>query len=879
MKRWFTCVSIIVLFALLILGAEAEAPVDVLHNVFSMEKIKNAVGDTAIVRKLHFQDTLESAPDGYWDVSAQGDRSVRAWRPVENEYVIAAEGDVRAPSDCSGMFQNFSKLEIVAFNDSFDTSACENMRCMFKNCPELWYLHMEGIDTSNVVDMSEMFAGCVRLDTDLEEFDTSSVTNFEGMFRDCKEIMIVSFSGFQTSAATNMREMFAGCNLLRDISNFHFDTSNVRTMERMFQGCEILVELDMSGFERMDGAAVDSMFAGCEKLERLYVGDGFIGLEEAEWAKVLADCPAEIVAVEGSAVEPGVLRCADGGEETVLGSSHPRDVVRSVRFLDDLSRAPEDAWDVSARGDASVMAWFADGSQAAELVIAADGGVSANPNSARLFWNYSSLEEIQFNGCFDTNMCVSMREMFYHCKSLRAIDLSGWNSSRVVDMQWMFSHCVALEELDVTPLNTSSVKDMFAMFYDCASLRRVDVSEMDTSSATNIAGMFGDCGSLEELNLSNFDTSSVERMYALFEGCEKLRRVDMSNFHTSQTDELREMFCDCTSLEELNLASFETAQVLDWSYMFDGCENLRTLYVGEGFVIAEDAFTNAMYNGCSVEVVGPHGDSEMAGTNVKTLAKDVPSDEDFESGEATVLDTGLPRWAVRSITFLDDLSDMPGSSYDVSDSGLDDVRVWWEYDGGLCDVYIAGVGGVWANPDSSYLFYGYMSLEEINFNGCFHTEQATDMMGMFEWCISLRKLDLSGFDTSRVQSMAGMFMSCVSLEELDVSGFDTSQVEDMSYMFGACGGLEEVDVTSFDTAQVMNMEGMFLADNLKRLDLRGFDTARVNCMNMMFFNCNALEEIQTSESFVIGEGVGVEQMFYNCPAAGAIILNGTLAAG
>jgi surface protein len=37
---------------------------------------------------------------------------------------------------------------------------------------------------------------------------------------------------------------------------------------------------------------------------------------------------------------------------------------------------------------------------------------------------------------------------------------------------------------------------------------------------------------------------------------------------------------------------------------------------------------------------------------------------------------------------------------------------------------------------------------------------------MFSGCISLRELDISGFDSSSVENMTSMFSLCVSLEEL-----------------------------------------------------------------------------------------------------------------
>ncbi len=54
---------------------------------------------------------------------------------------------------------------------------------------------------------------------------------------------------------------------------------------------------------------------------------------------------------------------------------------------------------------------------------------------------------------------------------------------------------------------------------------------------------------------------------------------------------------------------------------------------------------------------------------------------------------------------------------------------------------------------------------------------------MFYCCSSLRRLDLSNFDTSEVTDMMCMFAKCSSLTYLDLSKFDTSGVTGMSWMF------------------------------------------------------------------------------------------------
>ncbi len=76
-------------------------------------------------------------------------------------------------------------------------------------------------------------------------------------------------------------------------------------------------------------------------------------------------------------------------------------------------------------------------------------------------------------------------------------------------------------------------------------------------------------------------------------------------------------------------------------------------------------------------------------------------------------------------------------------------------------------------------------------------------------CVFLKKIDLSGFNTTNVTNMKFMFYDCVSLVDLNVSNLNTSKVTDMSYMFKNCQSLPIMDLKSFDTHNVINMDAMF----------------------------------------------------------------------
>ena len=60
------------------------------------------------------------------------------------------------------------------------------------------------------------------------------------------------------------------------------------------------------------------------------------------------------------------------------------------------------------------------------------------------------------------------------------------------------------------------------------------------------------------------------------------------------------------------------------------------------------------------------------------------------------------------------------------------------------------------------------------------------MSGMFEYCSSLKKLNLSSFNTNQVTDMYCMFRDCSSLKELNLSSFNSNQVTDLEWMFSNC---------------------------------------------------------------------------------------------
>ena len=98
-----------------------------------------------------------------------------------------------------------------------------------------------------------------------------------------------------------------------------------------------------------------------------------------------------------------------------------------------------------------------------------------------------------FKGCNNTS------KMFYNCSSLENIELSSFEISE-------------------------NNNDMSSMFEKCNKLTKIKFpSSFNTSLVNNVEYMFSECSSLQSLDLSSFDTSSVNNMKYMFSGCSKLK--------------------------------------------------------------------------------------------------------------------------------------------------------------------------------------------------------------------------------------------------------------------------------------------------------------------------------------------------------------------
>jgi surface protein len=168
-----------------------------------------------------------------------------------------------------------------------------------------------------------------------------------------------------------------------------------------------------------------------------------------------------------------------------------------------------------------------------------------------------------------------MTGMFQGCKKLKSLDISNFNTSRVINMHYIFENCNSLTSLDLSNFNTTLAIDLGNIFYNCWSLTSIDVSNFVTISAQYIDYMFYNC-TINSLNLSNFDTSKVTLMNNMFYNCTFLEELNLSSFDTHLVRNMQNMFYNCINLKYINLVNVKETNDLGQYYsnpflnMFEG---------------------------------------------------------------------------------------------------------------------------------------------------------------------------------------------------------------------------------------------------------------------------------------------------------------------
>lgn len=231
-----------------------------LPSLYWRNAMKDAAGGFDKIKHFARSVTPPTAGDNPVHLEDDGtsDTEILGWfdPAVETFYYYSLADKVELNGDSSYMFLDFINLADIDLS-GFDTRSVINMQGMFRNTG-LTSLDLSSFDTENVTDMAGMFYDVKNLtNLDLTHLNTSNVTDMHYMFTNMSSLTSLNLSHMNTSKVTNMTGMFWGVKNLPTLDLSKFDTRNVTDMSQMFLYAEKITNLDLSS---LDTSKVTKMF-------------------------------------------------------------------------------------------------------------------------------------------------------------------------------------------------------------------------------------------------------------------------------------------------------------------------------------------------------------------------------------------------------------------------------------------------------------------------------------------------------------------------------------------------------------------------------------------------------------------------------------------
>ena len=476
------------------------------------------------------------------------------------------------PTSLNSFFSSLTYLKTITGLEYLNTEKVTDMYRMFFKCSSLTSLDVTHFNTANVTDMRYMFYKCSSLTSlDVTHFNTANVTDMSYMFSSCSSLTSLDVTHFNTANVTNMSTMFYNCSKLTSLDVTHFNTAKVTNMYSMFAYCVALTSLYLTNFNTAEVTSMGNMFSNCAALTTIYASSKFVTTQVSKSFGMFTNCEK----LKGEEVEWKSDKATDKTYAKIEGGYFSGGIPR-VKYAD------------------GTLTFFL---TSKETLGENEYELNSGKNLPEWVKHTFSITKVVFDTSFANARPTSCYKWFFWCENLNQVEgIKNLNTKEVTDMADMFYECRDLSSLDVSGFNTEKVTDMSGMFYECISLKLLDVAKFNTANVKSMSNMFYRCNNLDLLNVTNFNTANVTNMQGMFYSCPALTTIYASD-------------------------KFVTGQVTDGSNMFSNCINLK------GFIDYKNNsdktdHTYANYKtGYFTKLVGKNGDEKIGATG-EPLATD-----------------------------------------------------------------------------------------------------------------------------------------------------------------------------------------------------------------------------------------------------------------
>ncbi len=566
------------------------------------------------------------------------------YESIKKAYV--APNQIIKPKSTAYWFAYCSNMTSFA-SEGFDTSSVTDMMGMFRQCYSLTSLSLSSFDTSNVTNMDYMFGLCDSLTSlDVSGFDTSNVTSMRGMFTGCESLTSLDLDNFNTANVTSMYEMFNECGSLTYLNVSSFDTSKVTEMGYMFalgmrdetgQLFSALTELDVSNFDTSNVTDMHLMFGWCTSLTALNLSNFDTSKVDYMWG-MFTVC-SSLSSLDLSNFDTSNVVSMDSLFYECSSLNSIKLGFGFTKWIDN-AYLPSGTW-VNKEKDLSKTETELYNNYPSNASAWSGTWVRDISTVGDAYAVLTSEKDLIFFRSFETyTNGVSTTAKDIYDNSYSGIVYTGFETNSYDDgsrVPW-FSERTTIKKVYVAKkqiIKPISFSYWFARFEAMTSF---DASGFDTSEVTDMYFMFFDCSSLSTVDLSSFDTSKVTRLSFMFYDCTSLTEIDLSNLNTSKVTTMGQMFYNCSSLTSVNINSFDLSSVESMGHMFYGCSSLKSLDLSNLDTSRVEFFDN-MFNGCSsLEILDFSKFNTANATDMKDMFVGC------DSLNTVVLGTGFIKW-------------------------------------------------------------------------------------------------------------------------------------------------------------------------------------------------------------------------------------------
>ncbi len=788
-----------------------------------------------------------------------------------------------------------TKIKELDLSD-FDTSKINQMSSIFGGTSELKKLDMSNWDFSSMTSLSGFFAtGMTGLEEiKLDNVNTSTITNFSGLFSGSSSLVNVDLSDFDTSNMTEMGSMFGGCNNLTkvDMSNWDFsktnssgltnilslsyndslqeltldnsilpanmsygftsltnlkklslnnvDTSNVTNMSNMFSYLTNVLELDLSSFDTSNVTNMSNMFQSLSTIAELDLRsfDTSNVTNMSSMFSSLEDLNT-IYATElfvtdkitSSSVFYNVPKLVGG-----MGTKfHPSNNGKQYAHIDKGEDNP--GYFTETKKEKYTITFNANGGnvtpETKKINIGSEIGVlpkATNGNHVFLGWFTGLIDGIEID-----QFTIPNSDTVYYARWSEPI--AEFDKGKIVNTKFKTlsgtsSASYSSTNQNITDIVRSDVQP------DISSMTEKNIVS-SSDSALPIYAWFDD-GKIYWWSESSVVYLNNDSSY-LFSYFKELKNIEPSDYNTSNVEYMNYMFNNCSKIELLDLSTWNTKNLMAMQQMFSYCSSLTELNLSSFDTRNVRSLYMTFYYCTSLIELDL---SSFDTRNVTNMYMTFYYCSSLTSLNVRSFDTRNVTNMYLTFYGLSSLTKLDLSSFNTQ-YVLDMTQIY----GSCANLEELNIENFDFSLQSSGNIYNYASgstqkLKKIN---AANVKFGVSMYMQFSGLASLEELDLSNADTSNVTNMGNLFYGCSSLKTLDLTSFDTSNVTDMSLMFYDCPLLSDLDISSFDTKNVTYMSVMFYnCSSLESLDLSHFDISNLSSPGSMFSGCTSLESLNIS---------------------------------